>query len=56
MKEGLGLGLGWLPIEKIGCWGWDPAGPEEMDPKGCLRARQYRQVMRVLERERRAEQ
>lgn len=57
MKEGLGSGLkGWLPTQKIGCWGWDPARPEDMDPKGCLRARQYRQVMRVLEREQRAEQ
>ena len=65
VKQGLGLDLkGWFPIEKLGkmgedgwrCWGWDPARPEEMDPEGCLRARQYRQVMRVLERERRAEQ
>lgn len=33
------------------CAGWDPEAPEEEDPVRCLRARQYRQVQRVLERE-----
>jgi hypothetical protein len=57
-----GMGLtGFFPTNKKGkdgwrCWGWDPDMPEEMDPRGCLRARQYRQVMRVLEREKKAEQ
>lgn len=52
----------WLPSKSIfgqepnPCADWDPDLPEERDPAGCLRARQYRQVMRVLEREIRAEQ
>lgn len=33
------------------CAGWDPEAPEEEDPVRCLKARQYRQVKRVLERE-----
>ncbi|KAI9638396.1 uncharacterized protein MKK02DRAFT_10347, partial [Dioszegia hungarica] len=33
------------------CRGWDPEQGEENDPEGCLRARQYRQVQRVLRRE-----
>lgn len=39
-----------------GCRGWDPDKPEEEDPPTCLKARQYRQTMRVLEREEKAEQ
>ena len=38
------------------CAGWDPDAPEEADPKDCLRARQYRQTRRVLEREIKGEQ
>ena len=43
-------------VEKVkdwsqGCRGWDPDSPEEEDPEGCLKAKQYRQTMRVLERE-----
>lgn len=38
------------------CLGWDPKGGEERDPKGCLRARQFRQVQRVLQREEKGEQ
>lgn len=38
------------------CKGWDPDLPEDEDPEGCMRARQYRQTIRVLEREERAEQ
>ncbi|KAL7419825.1 hypothetical protein Q5752_005741 [Cryptotrichosporon argae] len=30
------------------CAGWDPDGGPELDPPGCVRARQYRQVQRVL--------
>jgi hypothetical protein len=41
---------------KGGCRGWDPDRPEEEDPEQCMKARQYRQTMRVLEREERAEQ
>lgn len=33
------------------CVDWDPEAPEENDPPRCLRARQYRQVQRVLARE-----
>ncbi|WVQ78016.1 hypothetical protein IAT38_000097 [Cryptococcus sp. DSM 104549] len=46
----------WLPTgggegEKRECKGWDPEKPEEQDPVGCLKARQWRQTQRVLERE-----
>jgi hypothetical protein len=41
-KDILGLGA---------CAGWDPLKDEERDPVGCLRAKQYRQVQRVLKRE-----
>ncbi|ODO03375.1 hypothetical protein L198_02221 [Cryptococcus wingfieldii CBS 7118] len=34
------------------CRGWDPAAPEWSDPAGCLKAKQYRQAFKVLERER----
>lgn len=46
-KEVLGVGS---------CRGWDPEQGEENDPEGCLRARQYRQVQRVLRRENLREQ
>jgi len=36
---------------KDACEGWDPDGSVEDDPVECLKARQYRQVQRVLERE-----
>ena len=47
-------GIVW--VEKVkdwsqGCRSWDPDLPEEEDPEGCLKAKQYRQTMRVLERE-----
>jgi hypothetical protein len=38
------------------CKGWDPEKPEEEDPEFCLKAKQYRQTMRVLEREEKAKQ
>ena len=38
------------------CEGWDPEKDEVDDPVNCLRARQYRQTWRVLDREQRAEQ
>ncbi|ODO11552.1 hypothetical protein I350_00333 [Cryptococcus amylolentus CBS 6273] len=34
------------------CRGSDPAAPEWDDPAGCLKAKQYRQTFKVLERER----
>ncbi|TYJ57167.1 hypothetical protein B9479_002082 [Cryptococcus floricola] len=34
------------------CRGWDPAAPEWSDPAGCLKAKQYRQAFKVLQRER----
>ncbi|WVQ78014.1 hypothetical protein IAT38_000095 [Cryptococcus sp. DSM 104549] len=37
------------------CGGWDHERPEEDDPVGCVRARQYRQTVRVLEREEKGE-
>ncbi|ODN73519.1 hypothetical protein L202_08019 [Cryptococcus amylolentus CBS 6039] len=37
--------------EPRGCAGWNPAKPESEDPVGCLKARQYGQTQRVLERE-----
>ncbi|OCF39474.1 hypothetical protein I317_06749 [Kwoniella heveanensis CBS 569] len=49
---------GWLELEDGGyvkekkeCRGWDPQVDEAMDPEGCLKAKQYRQTMRVLARE-----
>ncbi|WVQ78012.1 hypothetical protein IAT38_000093 [Cryptococcus sp. DSM 104549] len=46
---------GWLPHgeaqESKECKGWDPEKPEEEDPVGCLKARQWRQTQRVIERE-----
>jgi len=38
------------------CEYWDPERDEVDDPVGCLKARQYRQTQRVLEREEKAEQ
>lgn len=38
------------------CRGWNPDLPEELDPVNCLKARQYRQTMRVLAREMEAKQ
>jgi hypothetical protein len=38
------------------CRDWDPDNPEEEDPEFCLKAKQYRQTMRVLEREEKADQ
>jgi hypothetical protein len=38
------------------CRDWDPDNPEEEDPESCLKAKQYRQTIRVLEREERADQ
>lgn len=38
------------------CKGWDPEGAVDDDPPGCLKARQYRQVQRVLAREIEAKQ
>lgn len=38
------------------CKGWDPEKPENEDPVDCLKARQYRQTLRVLEREELAKQ
>jgi hypothetical protein len=43
-------------LSDIGCEKFDPSLPAENDPRDCLRARQYRQVKRVLERERLAKQ
>ncbi|WRT67044.1 uncharacterized protein IL334_004010 [Kwoniella shivajii] len=48
----------WLDIphnESGECKGWDPKSLEENDPVDCLKARQYRQTMRVLEREEKSE-
>jgi hypothetical protein len=46
-----------IPDVDIGmCEGWSPDGEEDDDPEGCLTARQYRQVSRVLAREEKAEQ
>lgn len=50
------FGLGGVEREEWGCRGWDPELPEISDPAGCLKARQYRQTMRVLEREKLAKQ
>ncbi|WVR05095.1 hypothetical protein IAU60_002107 [Kwoniella sp. DSM 27419] len=54
-EEGWGATFkGWWsqrPTEPRQCHGWDPSMPEEQDPVGCLKARQYRQTMRVLARE-----
>jgi hypothetical protein len=41
-REMLGMGA---------CTGWDPLRDEQGDPAGCLKAKQYRQVQRVLRRE-----
>lgn len=38
------------------CRGWDPEKSEDQDPINCLKAKQYRQTMRVLEREEEAKQ
>ena len=38
------------------CRDWDPDNSEEEDPESCLKARQYRQTMRVLEREEKSTQ
>lgn len=48
-------------VEKVkewtgGCRSWDPESPEDDDPEGCMKARQYRQTMRVLAREEKADQ
>lgn len=45
-----------IPKTDEGCEAFDPALPAEQDPPNCLRARQYRQVQRVLSREKLAEQ
>ncbi len=42
--------------EEPGCLNWDPADDEIDDPRGCLKASQYRQVSEVLAREERGEQ
>ena len=52
---------GMLWLEKLkewsgGCRGWDPDLPEDQDPEGCIKAKQYRQTMRVLAREEKADQ
>ncbi|WWC61213.1 uncharacterized protein I303_103793 [Kwoniella dejecticola CBS 10117] len=54
---------GWLadadanehPKEKKECRGWNHTLSEDNDPPNCLKARQYRQTMRVLDREDKAE-
>ncbi|RXK38323.1 hypothetical protein M231_04365 [Tremella mesenterica] len=40
---------------ELECTTWDPRNPEEDDPKECVRARQWRQVQTVIEREEKAE-
>ncbi|WVF72286.1 hypothetical protein IAT40_007098 [Kwoniella sp. CBS 6097] len=49
---------GWLELEDGGyvkekkeCRGWNPEEDELLDPEECLKAKQYRQTMRVLARE-----
>lgn len=61
MAAWTGASEGKVWVEKVNEWGgncrgWDPDKPELEDPVDCLKARQYRQTMRVLEREERAEQ
>ncbi|OCF71955.1 hypothetical protein I204_07218 [Kwoniella mangroviensis CBS 8886] len=50
---------GWLvdlqKVESKSCKGFNPLDSEDQDPPGCLKARQYRQTMRVLEREEKSE-
>ncbi|WWC69545.1 uncharacterized protein I206_103487 [Kwoniella pini CBS 10737] len=50
---------GWLDhsekVEEKECKGWNHVLGEENDPPNCLKARQYRQTMRALEREEKAE-
>ena len=41
-------------VEEKDCLGWDPMRDEGDDPVDCLKARQYRQTTRVLEREKKA--
>ncbi|KAK4683567.1 hypothetical protein P7C73_g6676, partial [Tremellales sp. Uapishka_1] len=38
-------------VESPECVDWDPSLPSSSDPPGCLKARQYRQVQRAIERE-----
>jgi len=45
-----------MDVWKGGCRNWGPDDPEEEDPESCLKAKQYRQTMRVLKREERADQ
>ena len=56
IKEYVPSGSNFGGGEEWGCRGWDPEGPEELDPEGCLKARQYRQTMKVLSREMEAKQ
>ena len=58
---GIGDSEGLVWVEKVkewgwGCRGWDPELSESEDPEGCIKAKQYRQTMRVLEREELADQ
>ena len=46
----------WAESREDGCAAWNPLYPKQDDPEACTRARQYRQVQRVLEGEERGEQ
>ena len=46
----------WAESREDGCAAWNPLYPKQDDPEACTRARQYRQVQRVLEGQERAEQ
>lgn len=55
-RFGTGLGRGKEMLGLDVCSGWDPLAAETDDPEGCLKARQFRQVQRVLIREEKREQ
>ena len=38
-------------LDVLSCDAWDPSAPEVEDPPGCLKAKQYRQTEKCLQRE-----